>query len=247
MSISLEICCTSLESAIIAQEAGATRIELCSNILEGGTTPSAGLVARVKEAVDIPVHVLIRPRPGDFCYSEDEFTIMQLDIAACLEMDVEGIVSGTLKQDSSIDEERTLSLLTMCNGVDFTFHRAFDLVPDQFQALEILDDLGVSRILTSGGENNVIAGINRITELLSRTTDVSIMAGGGLNSGNVETILKSGCRELHTTAKKWITTKVKSTVRMNASKEIPENRYMQASRTEIRALLTKIEAFANAH
>lgn len=243
MSTHLEICCTSLASAEIAQEAGASRIELCDNILEGGTTPSAGLIARVLEAVDIPVNVLVRPRGGDFCYSQDEFNIIQLDIAACLEMGVDGIVCGVLKKNRTIDHERTLRLLEMCRGIDFTFHRAFDLVPDLFEALETLDDLGVNRILTSGGENSVADGAASIAALINKNPDLTIMAGGGLTTANIDLVLKTGCRDLHTTAKEWRTTMAAAKVKMNAMTEIPENRYMQASNKEIKALLAKIEAF----
>lgn len=246
MSVSLEICCTCLASAKIAQEAGATRIELCDNLLEGGTTPSAGLIASVVEELDIPVFVLIRPRGGDFCYSDDDFMVMQLDVAACLQMGVDGIVSGVLKEDLTIDEERTLILLEMCHDVNFTFHRAFDLVPDQFTALKTLDDLGVRRILTSGGENNVVEGAKRLGQLVTKASEgMRIVAGGGLNSENIDQLLGLGCREFHTTAKTWITTSKKAPVRMNSLKEIPENRYMEASAKEIDRLLGKMEAYIN--
>jgi copper homeostasis protein len=246
MSFQLEICCTSLASAKKAQKAGATRVELCDNIFEGGTTPSAGLVASVKEHLDIPVFVLIRPRGGDFCYSEDDFRVMQLDVAACLSMGVDGIVSGTLKANKMIDQERTLTLLEMCRDVDFTFHRAFDLVPDQFDAMKTLDDLGVKRILTSGGKNNVGEGAKRIGKLIRHAgEELQIMAGGGLTTKNIDQLLTLGCREFHTTAKSWITTRKRAKVRMNGLKEIKENRYMEASEKEIVRLLKKIGNYSD--
>jgi copper homeostasis protein len=242
----LEICCTSFASAKIAEENGANRIELCDNILEGGTTPSAGLIAAVKEELEIPVHVLIRPRGGDFVYTEKDFMVMELDIAACLSMGVDGIVSGALNPDGTIDEDRTLTMVEMCREISFTFHRAFDLVPDQFNALDTLNDLGVARVLTSGGMNNVADGAPRIGELIAAgDNEIKIMAGGGLTLNNIESLLGVGCQEFHTTAKNWITTTGNTDVRMNSIKEIPENRFMEASADEIRALITKIEGYKN--
>lgn len=246
MTTDLEICCTSLTSAIIAQDAGATRIELCDNILEGGTTPSAGMIAAIKEELEIPVHALIRPRGGDFNYSDEEFMVMELDISACLTMGVDSIVSGALNPDGTIDEERTLMLVEMCREIDFTFNRAFDLVPDQFHALETLNDLGVGRILTSGGENDVADGLERIGELIKASdNEIRIMAGGGLSIENIGSLWEVGCREFHTTAKTWISTETDSHVRMNSLKDIPENRYMQASAEEIKALADKIDEYSN--
>lgn len=244
MTYQLEICCTSFESAYIAQKAGANRIELCDNILEGGTTPSAGLIARIKEELDIPVHVLIRPRGGDFCYSEDDYKVMQLDIAACWEIGVDGIVCGILNENLTVDEGRTLDLLELTGDMDFTFHRAFDLVPNQFKALEQLNDLGVTRILTSGGANNVAVGATRIRKLTKVAgNEIKIMAGGGLNAKNIDTLLATGCQEFHTTAKEWVVRGVKNKVRMNGLAEIPENRYLRASAVEINKIMAKMNAF----
>jgi copper homeostasis protein len=239
----LEICCTSFASAKIAEENGASRIELCDNILEGGTTPSAGMIAKVKEELDIPVYVLIRPRGGDFFYSDDEFNVMQLDLAACLELGVDGIVSGALNEDLTIDEERTLVMAEMSHDADFTFHRAFDQVADQFTALEKLIDLGVPRVLTSGGAQDVAMGASQIGELIRQAAgEIQIMAGGGLNQENIRPLLELGCNEFHTTAKTWISRDLDIRVKLNALREIRENRFMQASPKEIKDLLDLIAA-----
>jgi copper homeostasis protein len=245
--MTLEICCTSLASAKIAEENGATRIELCDNILEGGTTPSAGLIAAVKEGINIPLHVLIRPRGGDFCYTDEEFRVIKLDIAACLELGVDGIVCGVLNSDNTIDQHRTLTLVEMCGEIDFTFHRAFDLVPDQILTLQNLNDLGVKRVLTSGGQPNVGLGAKRLGKLIKQSGDeIEIIAGGGLNHENINILLELGCRAFHTTAKTWLGSGKSGQVCMNAMPEIQENRFMQASAEEIALLLEKISTYNNA-
>lgn len=177
----LEVCVDSVASALAAERGGAARVELCSGLLDGGVTPSFGLISAVRAAVSIPVMVLIRPRPADFIYDEVEISIMCADIAQCRKIGVAGVVSGALLSDGTIDEQRTLQLIRAAQGdtaassvastvssagasppLLFTFHRAFDLTPDLPTALETLVRLQVKRVLTSGGCNDVIRGQENI-------------------------------------------------------------------------------------
>jgi len=229
----LEICCTSLESAEIAVAGGANRIELCANLYEGGTTPSAAMIKLIKQKVDIGLYVIIRPRGGDFVYSDDEFMIMQEDISYCQEAGVDGIVCGILTADGDIDVGRTRQLVELCGEKDFTFHRAFDLVNNPAVALHEVISTGAKRILTSGLRNNVVEGNSMLQKLVELAgNDIIIMAGGGVNLDNIEELIATtGCLEFHTTAKTWINSNAnhQSEVRMNGIPEIPEDKRMVTS------------------
>ena len=155
----LEICANSYESAINASIAGAHRIELCSELAIGGITPSYGLIKKVVADLKIPVHVLIRPRSGDFTYSKDEFEIMKHNILFCKELGCAGIVSGILQKDQTIDQARTKELIELAHPMSFTFHRGFDWTPDPIKAVLQLVVLGAQRVLTSGQEANAEKGI----------------------------------------------------------------------------------------
>jgi copper homeostasis protein len=157
-NIPLEICLESCEDAIAAQKGGAQRVELCDNLIEGGTTPSAGMIAMTREYRSIGLQVIIRPRGGDFCYSEIELDAMKYDIHHCKTLGVDGVVFGLLKSDGNIDYERTRELIEIARPMNVTFHRAFDMCKDPYQALEELIELGVDRILTSGQEPTVFEG-----------------------------------------------------------------------------------------
>jgi len=236
----LEICCTSYESALIAQQEGANRIELCDNIFEGGTTPSAGMIKQVCDNLNIDCYILIRPRGNDFYYSKDEFEIMKSDIEYCKEAGVKGIVSGVLSENGNIDIERTRELVEISGTMDFTFHRAFDLVENPEISLQDIIKTGAKRILTSGLQNNVVDGLATIQKLLSwAKNDIKIMVGGGLNSNNIDDLIeRTGCQEYHTTAKNWVKSDAdfKSNVKLNGSTDIPEDKRMVASADEVRLL-----------
>lgn len=201
----LEICANSYQSAINAQKAGADRIEICSELSVGGITPSYGLLKKISQEIKIPVNVLIRPRSGDFCYSDDEFEIMKKNIKLCKKFGFNGIVSGVLNADNSIDIQRTKELITLSNPLSFTFHRAFDCVLNPEKSLEILIKIGVDRILTSGLEEKAKDGI----ELLKRLQKIAenkliILAGSGINSKNALYFKEAGFKEIHTSASKII-------------------------------------------
>ena len=197
----LEICANSYQSAKNARDAGAHRIELCQELSVGGITPSYGLLKQVIENLEIPVFVLVRPRGGNFVYSNDEFEVIKQDIQLIKDIDCQGIVSGVLKADNSIDIERTRELVKLSRPLSFTFHRAFDEVVNPKKALEQLINLGVERVLTSGQEISVEKGL-ALLKALNKISDnrIIILAGGGVNYGNVETLKDAGLKEIHASA-----------------------------------------------
>jgi copper homeostasis protein len=160
MSIVLEICIDSVEAAMAAQQGGANRVELCADLLEGGTTPSAGTIHLARRSIDIDLNVIIRPRGGDFCYTPVEFEVMKLDIETAKAAGANGVVIGVLNEDGSVDADRTSELVTLARPMSVTFHRAFDMARDPYQALETLIDLGVDRVLTTGQESSVLEGLD---------------------------------------------------------------------------------------
>jgi copper homeostasis protein len=197
--VRLEVCVDSLESALASQKGGAHRIELCSDLLEGGITPSAGLIATVRRRMSIGVHVMIRPRGGDFCYSAEEFEAMEQDVRMAKQIGADGIVVGILKEDGHIDARRTRLLVDIARPLKVTFHRAFDMSVDLDQALEDTIQTGADRLLTSGGEQTAEDGTTTVTRLVSAARDrLIIMAGGGISERNVRRIIaETGVREIH--------------------------------------------------
>lgn len=199
----VEVCANSLESARNAQNAGADRIELCMELGVGGITPSYGLLKSIKEHLSIPVHVLIRPRSGDFTYSDMEFEIMKQNIALCIEMGFDGIVSGILHKDFTLDAKRTQKLIDAASGLNFTFHRAFDWVKDPFLVLGQLEDLGVDCILSSGQQKSSPEGLALLAELHQKSKKVDIMPGGGIKPENIHQFKEKEFRAVHLSAVKF--------------------------------------------
>lgn len=193
----VEVCANSLQSALNAEKVGADRIELCSELGVGGITPSYGLLKSIKEQLSLPVHVLIRPRSGDFTYSDTEFEVMKRDIRLCVELGFAGVVSGVLNPDFTVDMDRTLKLLRMAGPLQFTFHRAFDWVRDPFAALAQLEEMGVDRILSSGQRPSAIEGIDLLGRLHRMATRCTIMPGGGIRQDNVLEFKKMGFEAIH--------------------------------------------------
>ncbi len=196
---SVEICVDAVDSALAAQHGGAHRIELCANLLEGGTTPSAGLLQVVRHKIAMPIQVMIRPRGGDFCYSDDEFAVMQQDVVNAKSHGADGVVFGLLKPDGTVDVERTRNLVDLARPLPVTFHRAFDVCADLASALEVVISTGAARILTSGGEASALAGVSSLSRLIKRSAGrITILAGGGISSTNArEVVKKSGVHEIH--------------------------------------------------
>ncbi|WP_336286509.1 copper homeostasis protein CutC [Cronobacter dublinensis] len=196
----LEICCYSLACAVTAQEAGADRIELCSAVNEGGLTPSAGVLKGARAQLTLPVHPIVRPRGGDFCYRADEFATMLDDIAFIRELGFAGLVTGVLNEDGEVDITRMRKIMRAADGMAVTFHRAFDMCASPLKALEELTDLGVARILTSGQQATAEKGISLITELKRQSRAPIIMAGAGVRLSNLDLFLAQGIDELHSSA-----------------------------------------------
>lgn len=197
----LEICASNYQSANNAQNAGAHRIELCSELAVGGITPSYGLIKQVIENLSIPVFVLIRPRSGDFTYSDADFEIMKQDIQMCKKLGCKGIVSGVLNSDNTIDIERTKTLIELSKPLPFTFHRAFDWTPNPFEALKSLINLNVNRILTSGQAISAEKGIlilNQLHQLANGA--LTILPGSGINPNNILIFKAAGFKEVHCSA-----------------------------------------------
>lgn len=197
-----EICVDSPESALAAQRGGADRVELCDNLAEGGTTPSIGSIQIARELLNIKLHVIIRPRGGDFLYSDIEFELMKRDITAAKRAGVDGLVFGILHQDGSIDKPRNRKLVELSRPMAVTFHRAFDVCSEPFIALEDLIEIGLDRILTSGQQPTATEGTELIAKLVETAGDrISIMACGGLNAQNIANVTKvTRAREFHFTA-----------------------------------------------
>ena len=200
----LEVCCYSMECALEAQHRGADRIELCAAPQEGGLTPSSGVLKTVRESVTIPVHPIIRPRGGDFCYTAGEFAAMLDDVAAVKDLGFPGMVIGVLDADGRVDRARMKKIMAAAGTLAVTFHRAFDMCADPRQASAELAELGVQRILTSGQQSSAEKGISLIRELISQSDTPIIMAGAGVRAANLPLFLQAGVKEVHSSAGQWL-------------------------------------------
>ena len=199
----LEIAANSLASALAAQAGGADRVELCTGLELGGLTPSAAQIARVRERLSIPVYVLIRPRAGDFLYSDDELDTMQQDIETCLSIGCDGVVFGVLDADGRVDVARCRPLLASAGGMGVTFHRAIDMTHDLSQALEDVISLGAERVLTSGGAASAKDGVASIQSLVTQAAGrIVVMPGAGIKASNLgELVHATRATEFHASAK----------------------------------------------
>lgn len=197
--VTLEICLESVDSVIAADRGGAQRVELCANLLEGGTTPSAGTIRAARENAKIAINVMIRPRGGDFLYTETEFASMQHDIRAAKELGADGIVLGLLRADGTVDVERTRQLVELAHPLPVTFHRAIDVSRDLLEALEDVIATGAARVLTSGGQPSVVDGAAMVAKMVSAANDrIVVMPGCGIRPDNVLSILEqTGANEVH--------------------------------------------------
>jgi len=207
----VEACVNSVESAVEAEKGGAHRVELCDNLLEGGTTPSAASIQLAGKILSIDLNVIIRPRGGDFCYSDIEFEVMKSDILAARELGADGVVIGVLDVEGCVDKKRTRELIELARPMNVTFHRAFDMTADPFGALHDLIELKVDRILTSGQKNTAMEGIRLISDLVKEAGDkVIIMPGCGITPENIATLSEgTGAREFHVFAVKKVTSAMK--------------------------------------
>lgn len=198
-TILVEACVDSVASSLAAERGGARRLELCGALFDGGTTPSAGMIAACKTAVSIPVYVMIRPRGGGFVYSDAEREVMRRDVAIAQEVGADGVVIGGLRLDGVVDLALVRSLVEAARDLPVTFHRAFDLAPDLEPALESLITAGVKRVLSSGGAATAADGATILAALVRRAGErIVVIAGGGVREENVRTLVSvSGVREVH--------------------------------------------------
>ncbi|MBR3810925.1 MAG: copper homeostasis protein CutC [Agathobacter sp.] len=186
----LECCVDSVESAIHAAKGGASRLELCANLIIGGTTPDVALVKEIRKYSDIRIHALIRPRFGDFCYTKHEMEIMKSQIRALKEAGVEGVVIGVLDEDGNLDVSKMKELMQEANGLSVTLHRAFDMCKDPFQALEESISLGMHTILTSGQKASAWEGRDLLCQLIKQADGrIDIMAGAGISASVIEKLI----------------------------------------------------------
>ena len=199
MGILLEACVGCYKEAKKAELQGADRIELCDNLGEGGTTPSYGTIYLATQNINIPIAVIIRPRGGDFVYSNDEFEIMKKDIVICKELGVETVVFGILNKENKIDIERTKELIDLASGLKVTFHMAFDEIDDKFEALKQLISMNVDRVLTKGCKTCALDGKNTLKNLVEKSDNrITILVGGGVTYKNYKELSNYiGCNEMH--------------------------------------------------
>lgn len=198
----LEVCAFSLESCLAAQKGGADRVELCASMYEGGTTPSAGLMKEVLKTVTIEVHVMIRPRGGDFCYTPAEIAVMKSDIEMAKLVGCHGIVLGILQKNGKVNTKQTTELVQLAQPLQVTFHRAFDMTPDPFEALESIIETGCNRILMAGQQNKVTDGLELLKALVKQSNHrIEIMAGSGVTPQNALKIAQMGIDTLHLSGK----------------------------------------------
>jgi len=240
----LEICCGSLDDAIEAEAGGADRIELCSSLFFGGLTPSIGSIREATRRLKIPVIAMVRARGGGFCYTEPEFAAMIADAEAAVAQNVGGLVFGILTKDGAIDRARTKRLRDIAGSKDAVFHRAFDVTPEPFHALEELIDLGITRVLTSGQQDTVPEGLDLIKRLVDAAGDrIQVMPGGGIKPHNFDDVIaRTGCRQIHVAA---FTTRTDDSthnrpfVTFGGSLMPPENRYDLTDRSVVQTLANK--------
>jgi len=245
MKFKLEICVDTVDSAIIAQESGADRVELCNNLIEGGTTPGPGTIASVRNNLSIPINVIIRPRGGDFLYTDLEYDIMRRDIEYCGELGIDGIVIGILRSSGEIDIERTARLIEFAQPMSATFHRAFDMCREPMKGLEDVIETRADRLLTSGLKEKAFDGIKLLSKLVKRAGNrIIVMPGSGINNSNISAIAKAtNATEFHTTARKTIDSEMifrQSAVSMGGIPGIPEYSRKVADHEMIRNIINSL-------
>jgi copper homeostasis protein len=246
-AITLEICTDSIASSLEADRGGAHRLELCAALPVGGLTPSAGTIRQVREMVALPLHVLIRPRSGDFYYATEEFASMRQDILLAKELGADGVVLGLLHPDGTIDLARTRQLTELARPMSVTFHRAFDVAADPFRALDTLMALGVDRLLTSGQQPTALQGADLIAQLVKRAGDqLTVMPGAGINGQNIESLIRqTRAREYHMSLGRQISSPMsfrRPEVKMGGTLPASEYEHYQADASRIRHLIKLLDA-----
>jgi len=242
----VEICVDSPAGAFAAERGGADRVELCDNLLEGGTTPSAGRIKVTRRGLKIGLQVIIRPRGGDFLYSADELEVMREDIRLAKDLGADGVVLGCLTSEGDVDRDRMRELITLARPLNVTFHRAFDMCRDPRQALEDLIALGPDRVLTSGQEATCLEGLDLIAELQKQAAGrIIVMPGGGITPRNVQRIVSgAGVSEVHLSARRTIESGMgyrNSRVFMGGTLRPPEFNWKTTDENAVRNVVKTIE------
>ncbi|POY39000.1 copper homeostasis protein CutC [Solitalea longa] len=245
----LEICCYSAESVAEAAKGGAHRVELCDSMQDGGTTPSMGTIAMARKVKDIKLYVIIRPRGGDFCYNPTEFEVMKYDITEAKRLGADGVVIGILNADGSIDVDRTKQLVDLAQPLDVTFHRAFDMSNNPVESLEAIYSCGIKRILTSGAYNTAPEGVSVLQSLSEQAGNrIAIMAGSGVNAGNMEQLFKAGIRHFHSSATKFVNTEMQyrnPNIKMGKEGQLSEFEKPIVDVEKVKAMKDKLDDLSN--
>lgn len=238
----VEICVDSAAGAFAAERGGADRVELCDNLLEGGTTPSAGTIKVTRRGLKIGLQVIIRPRGGDFLYDEHEMEVMREDIRVAKDLGANGVVIGCLTAAGQIDKSRTHELIELARPLNVTFHRAFDMCRDPQKGLEELIQLGVNRVLTSGQESSCLEGLELIAALQKQAAGrIIVMPGGGITSRNIQRIIAgTGVSEVHLSARGTVESGMKYRnlrVSMGGALRPPEFTWKRTDEDAVRTLV----------
>lgn len=241
----IEICASNIQSCLTAQEGGASRIELCDNLYEGGTTPSYATIKTAVEKLSIDIMVMIRPRGSDFCYSDLEIEMMKQDITICKELGVKGVVFGILTPDGRVDKKRTRELVDHARPLEVAFHRAFDMTVDPIEALEAIIESGADRLLTSGHQNTVPLGIDTLRQLVTKARNrIRIMPGSGIHEDNIKEIRdRTGATEFHLTARMPVESTMefrKEYIYMGGLPAIPEYKIFISSSERIQKVVSLV-------
>jgi len=243
----VEICVDSVESAVAAERGGAQRVELCSDLLEGGVTPSAGLIAEVRQRIGIGLFVMIRPRGGDFCYTDPEFETMRRDVGVAREMGADGLILGVLDAHARVDVARTRQLVDVAGPTPVTFHRAIDMTPDPEDALRCVMETGAARVLTSGGAAKVTEGLSVVARMVQAARGrMIVMPGGGITPETVVNVAEAtGATEFHASLRTACPAPVefrRNDVQMGEIRDREYVRYV-VEEENVRALTTALRRF----
>ncbi len=241
----IEICSNSVRSSIEAEKGGANRVELCDNLYEGGTTPSIGTLIQTKTQTNLDVFPIIRPRGGDFCYSEDEIQSMIYDIKMNKQAGADGFVIGCLNTDGTVDYDSNARLVEAAGGLPVTFHRAFDVCRDPFEALDVIEKLGIQRLLTSGQANKAIDGISLLAQLVKTSKVVKIMSGSGIDENNIVKIAQATqAKAYHVSLRTWHDSPMqfrREGIYMGGLKAIPEFSNAYSNHQRIQYLIQQLQ------
>lgn len=246
----LEVCIASLDDAIVAAHSGADRLELNSALALGGLTPSLGLMRSVRKAVKLPIIAMVRPRAGGFCYDDSDLTVMVEDAAALLHEGADGVAFGVLKEDGNVDVQRSALLMHVIGSKQAVFHRAFDVTPDPFAAMEALIDLGVTRIMTSGQQPTAEAGTKLIKELIERAAGrIEILPAGSIRPHNVAALIEATkCDQVHASLRSLRedrSTQANPALRFSLEQNLREDQFDGTDEAMVRAMVEMMRGGAD--